>query len=510
MALRGYPQQILLTTSLTSLLLLALGTSVAWLLYQEQSAKAREQSAKARELEENIGSQRAAVDLEDTVAKLIKKHQEGDRNVEPLHKDIETHLQEIDHFADKEPERILSGHLAESYHKYHESWQKGRPNTTSQEKLTHFLETCRSLRDFNARQIQMSGQAPEQALHWMAWGLAAVGSLGSLAWLLLGYGLARGLSRTIHQLRIQVRDAADRLSQELPAVVLMPEAGDDPLTREAGELVRQVEQVVQKLQQREREVRRAERLAAVGQLAAGVAHEIRNPLTSMKMLIQAGREDPQTGLSEEDLQVIEREIRRVERCLQTFLDFARPPRLERTCINLATLVERTLSLVRGRAEKQRVQVELERPTCPIEIEADAEQLQQVLVNLILNALDALPQGGKITVELLRPLEGPIQVVVRDTGAGIPPEVLPRMFEPFVSGKETGVGLGLVVSRRIVEDHGGILLGRNRLEGGAEFLFTLPCDSGEPGASAPGGRRKTNGSVPEPPRADASGSPPSGG
>ena len=135
--------------------------------------------------------------------------------------------------------------------------------------------------------------------------------------------------------------------------------------------MRRVEQVVQKLQQREREVRRAERLAAVGQLAAGVAHEIRNPLTSIKMLIQAGREDPRTGLNEEDLQVIEREIRRLWRCLQTFLDFARPPRLERTRFNLGALRrERTLSLVRGRAEKQRVEVTLVRPEYPIEIEVD--------------------------------------------------------------------------------------------------------------------------------------------
>ncbi len=484
MALRGYPLRILLTTALTSLLLLALGASVAWLLYQEQSARAREQSAKTRELEENISSQKAADKLDSTLVNLVQLYQEqGDNQAAPsdevarLHTEVQKQIEEIHRYADKAPERVLADELENSWKAYLKRWQESGGSASSR-RLRQFLEqntlaACRRLREFNAQQINVPRQIREEPLHWMAWGLATVGGLGSLAGLLLGYGLARGLSRTIHQLRIQVRDAADRLSQELPAVVLMPKNGDDPLTRDAGELVRQVEQVVRKLQQREREVRRAERLAAVGQLAAGVAHEIRNPLTSIKMLIQAGREDPQTGLSEEDLQVIEREIRRLEGSLQTFLDFARPPRLERTRINLVPLVEQTLSLVRGRAEKQGVSLKLLRPAGPLEVEADGEHLQQVLVNLVLNALDALPQGGQITVELRKPPEGPMEVSVRDNGAGIAPEVLPVMFEPFTSGKETGVGLGLVVSRRIVEDHGGTLVGRNLPEGGAEFLFTLP-------------------------------------
>jgi len=465
MALRSYPLHFLLTTSLTSVLLLALGSSVAWLVY-------RQQSATTEELGENIGSRRAADKFELTLAVLIALHREGSADVAPLHKRLASHLAEIDQFADKQEERRLARLLEESFAEYRKRWSSGEPGS----QLAMFLHgntlaLSKKLSEYNANQIEQSGLLHRETLRWIAWGLAAVGIFGSLAGLLLGYGLARGLSRTIHQLRIQVRDAADRLSQELPAVVLTPTEHDDPLHKEASELVYQVEQVVQKLQQREREVRRAERLAAVGQLAAGVAHEIRNPLTSIKMLIQAGREDPATGLSEEDLQVIEREIRRLERSLQTFLDFARPPRLERRQQDLVGLIEQTLALIRGRAEKQHVSITWQRPPGPLRIEADGEQLQQVLVNLLLNALDALPQGGTIELSVY-PHGSKVEVTVRDSGTGISADVLPRLFQPFASGKETGLGLGLVVSRRIIEDHGGTLAAHNRHEGGAEFTFTL--------------------------------------
>ena len=180
-------------------------------------------------------------------------------------------------------------------------------------------------------------------------------------------------------------------------------------------------------------------------------------LTSIKMLVQANCEEAEArGLPVEDLQIIEQEIRRMERCLQTFLDFARPPQLERRPVSLAVLVQRMFTLVEGRARKQHVTLHFRPPTTPVIVEADADQMQQLLVNLALNALDAMPQGGSLDISLGVPVHGQVELRVHDTGPGIAPALLPRLFEPFVSSKETGLGLGLVVSRRIAESHGGNL------------------------------------------------------
>ncbi len=222
---------------------------------------------------------------------------------------------------------------------------------------------------------------------------------------------------------------------------------------------------------------RAEQMMAVGQVAAGVAHELRNPLTAIKGLVQVNlREARARGMPDDDLVVIEHEIRRMERALQTFLDFARPPRPERRRLDPATVVERVFAVVAGRAAKQGVSLGLTRPESPVWLEADQDQLQQLLLNLILNSLDAMPRGGQVEVVLRPPCDGLVELRVRDTGPGIPAHILPKVFETFVSSKETGVGLGVPVSRRIAEDHGGSLSAYNLSEGGACFVLRLPAIS----------------------------------
>ncbi|HVK17425.1 MAG TPA: GAF domain-containing protein [Fimbriiglobus sp.] len=172
---------------------------------------------------------------------------------------------------------------------------------------------------------------------------------------------------------------------------------------------------------RERQMVRAEQMAALGQVAAGVAHELRNPLTSIKGLVQVNlREATARGLPADDLQVIEHEVRRMERTLQTFLDFARPPRPDRRRLDLADVVERVYALVGGRARKQQVSLQFLRPSGPAWVNGDQDQLQQLLLNLVLNALDAMPHGGEVEIELRPPQAGHVELFVRDTGPGSPP------------------------------------------------------------------------------------------
>ncbi|MCA9179030.1 MAG: HAMP domain-containing histidine kinase [Planctomycetales bacterium] len=215
-----------------------------------------------------------------------------------------------------------------------------------------------------------------------------------------------------------------------------------------------------------------EKLAVVAQMAAGVAHELRNPLTSVKLLVQSHRQtvEPDSALAE-DLQIVEDEIRRMERSLQAFLDFARPRAPERQWVDPAAPANQVLSLIKPRAQNQSVRLQLTQPSSPVTVHADPECLVQVLLNLCSNSLDAMPRGGEMEIRI-EPTEDKVRISVRDTGPGIAPEIRPRLFQPFVTSKATGVGLGLVNCRRIAEAHGGSILVESG-DGGANFVLELP-------------------------------------
>ena len=444
-----------------------------------------QQQTNTRVLRENVSSRRAASDLRSCLNLLIALEQNRIESVSELHDRAQEHLNEVRRFADQSKEKEMSARLDEGFAGYLRRWQAlPPPEDTGHEQAvldaTRFLEVnvlfpCRELEEYNDVRVEESTRTHERVLRQLAWGMAGVGVLGGVAGVVLGFGVARGLVRSIRRLQVRIRDAAGKLGPERQEIVLTGEGDFDDLHAEVDRLTRRIEQFVEELNQREYEVIRAEHLAAVGQLAAGVAHEIRNPLTSVKLLVQAGQEGRDgPALTQEDLAVIEGQVRRMERSLQTFLDFARPTRPHRRPVDVVLLARSVVNLIRGRADKQRVEIRLDPPDTGIELTADGDQLQQVLVNLTLNALDAMPSGGVLSLVVSRGDER-VEFEVTDTGPGIPPGILPRLFEPFVSGKETGVGLGLVISRRIVEDHGGSLVVTNRPGGGASFFVRLPAN-----------------------------------
>jgi signal transduction histidine kinase len=222
----------------------------------------------------------------------------------------------------------------------------------------------------------------------------------------------------------------------------------------------------------------------------------------MKILVQSAVERGDTaGLSGRPLAVLEEEIGRLEGSIQAFLDFARPPAPEKRRFDLDEVLGGVLDLVSARAALTSVAILREPTEGPIFIEADTGQVRQVLLNLLLNALDATPEGGTIWVRAavgadeLAPEGGDrdasnagttgrcLTLRVADSGRGLPPDLGSRIFEPFVSTKETGLGLGLSICTRIVEDHGGRVDAVDRPGGGAEFTVRLPL--GDPAGPSGG-------------------------
>ncbi len=388
-------------------------------------------------LSENIDSTVAARDLQTAVADLLKALHGGHDDPEDLTQRlvrlnglVRERLQRARDLANLDREKELTKKIADTLDKYNQKWQER--DLTPPEKWASFdaglakiledgqvPQNVMQLRDFNTDQVA----AADRNVTSLAWGVLVVAFAAPLSGLALGYAMARSIHHSIYQLSVRIRDAAGRLSGEAPPVVL-EEPGDLPdLHKQMQGVIEEIERVVGRLQQREREVLRAEQLAAVGQVAAGVAHELRNPLTSVKMLVQTGLEGPTpAGLPPDDLAIIEHEVRRMEACIQTFLDFARPPHAERRRADLLGVVRRAVSLVEGRFRRQKVKCILDLPPGPVELEIDPNQIQQVLVNLLLNALDALPQGGPCALKWARrPVSRTWRCGCATTGRASPPK-----------------------------------------------------------------------------------------
>jgi len=239
------------------------------------------------------------------------------------------------------------------------------------------------------------------------------------------------------------------------------------------------------LRSTEAQLIRSEKLAALGQLAAGIAHEIRNPLTSINILIQSLREKPFDGKHHrQDLMVVEEEIQRINEIVDQFLQFARPalPLFKRA--GIATLFDETLLLLKPQIEKQRISVHHDFSPLP-PILMDREQMKQVILNLLLNALQAMPKGGRLTMAAQVFEDNRwVQLSIQDTGVGISPENLGRLFDPFFTTKEGGLGLGLSIAHRIVDQHRGRMEVESQPGRGTLFRIWLPLVQEEQDGNRP--------------------------
>ena len=227
-------------------------------------------------------------------------------------------------------------------------------------------------------------------------------------------------------------------------------------------------------------IQRQEKLASLGILAAGVAHEIRNPLTAIKMrLFSLKKTLPADVAQGEDLAVVNAEINRLERIVKDTLQFARPSEPEFAIVPVAQLLTELDRLLGGELRKRNVTLQVE-ASDELLVRADRQQISQVLINLVQNAGESIGQDGTVTLsarsgvsQLASGSQPVVMLEVVDTGGGIPPEAERRLFDPFFSTKEGGTGLGLAIASRIVEKHGGVIQYSSRKNRGATFTIVLP-------------------------------------
>jgi signal transduction histidine kinase len=225
---------------------------------------------------------------------------------------------------------------------------------------------------------------------------------------------------------------------------------------------------------------RNEKLASLGLLAAGVAHEIRNPLTAIKAALFLQQKKFQPGSPERgDVEMVEREILRLERIVNEFLQFARPADPELATIPADQPLAEVQALLTAQLAKDGIQLVRE-AAVPMRVKVDSAQIKQVLINLVQNAADSMGGSGTITLrarhDRKRLSNGEADVVILevvDTGKGIPPEVEGRLFDPFFTTKDSGTGLGLSIAARIVERQGGSLQYQTRMNRGTTFGIVLP-------------------------------------
>jgi len=324
--------------------------------------------------------------------------------------------------------------------------------------------------------IGRSARTDSQPFHLAAIGvttaLCAAGVAAAVGWY-----ISRRLAQPVETLA----KAADEV-----AAGRLPKIARNEMTGEIHRISQCLDSILERLRKdedlRERtrqQLTHSERLAAVGRLAAGVAHEINNPLTGVLTFAHLLlRDAPENSRERADIEMMIQATMRCKEIVRGLLDFARQNEPQKKLADLNAIIREAQRLTGNQASIQRVEVVMELDPALPPLVLDASQIQQVLVNMIVNALDAMPQGGRLTLRTRTTGEAGkrfVEVEISDTGCGIPHENLAHIFEPFFTTKPTGkgTGLGLSIAYGIISEHGGTISVRSEVGAGSTFTIRLP-------------------------------------
>ena len=235
--------------------------------------------------------------------------------------------------------------------------------------------------------------------------------------------------------------------------------------------------IYRNLSLKDKQIMQAEKMAAIGELAAGIAHEIRNPLGIITGSAETIRKHEEQKIREEMTCYILEESNRINGLISTFLDYARPKEPKLMKCDLREVMEKTLLLLSPQAKTLGVEVRKEVSQKPLMAFIDPDQMRQAFTNLGVNAFEAMPQGGVLKVMMAENARGKIFIRFTDTGKGIGKEMQAKIFDPFFTTKEGGTGLGLSIAHRIITQHGGEVNVESEEGRGSTFTITLPLEKG---------------------------------
>ncbi len=299
--------------------------------------------------------------------------------------------------------------------------------------------------------------------------------------IVFSYALAYRYTRPINLIAAAAQNIAARGLEPVPEVRRRDEIG--LLTRSFNEMVAQL----RRAREREQELNRLERFTALGQLAGGLAHEIKNPLHFISLAVDQIRTRYAGQLNQErenflrQIAMIKGEIHRTSGLIQNFLHYGKPIEIRPAPTDLQAIVSDVLALSESRLKSQGIEVIESNGWTPTVLNVDAEKIRTCFLNVVANATQAMPDGGKLKIDFAR-RNGELQVSFADTGVGIEPEVVGRVFEPFFTTKREGIGIGLFLSKSIMEKHGGqIKIEPSSPPPGAVVTFSFPLNGARPQA-----------------------------